>query len=69
MRWRGGRFFSQLEPAGPDQGDDVAGLIADIAAIFHWPLSELLALELDELLRWQRLAADRWKKMHGKGKG
>lgn len=39
--------------------------MADIAAIFHWPLAELKALELDELASWHRLAIDRLKTMKG----
>lgn len=39
--------------------------MADIAAIFHWPLAELKALELDELASWHRLAIDRHKQMKG----
>ena len=39
--------------------------MADIAAIFHWPLSDLQALALDELADWHRLAIDRLKLMKG----
>lgn len=39
--------------------------MADIAAVFHWPLSELRALELDELLDWRDRAITRWSRMHG----
>lgn len=38
--------------------------MADIAAIFHWPLSEIAALSLAELIVWRRLAVDRWNTMH-----
>ena len=38
-------------------------MIADIAAIFQWPLSELAAMPLDEMLRWRALAIDRFKAM------
>jgi hypothetical protein len=38
--------------------------MADIAAIFHWPLSDLAALNLEELIMWRGLAVDRWNKMH-----
>lgn len=38
--------------------------MADIAAVFHWPLSELRALPLDELLDWRDLAITRWNRMH-----
>lgn len=34
--------------------------MADIALIFHWPLSDLLALSLSDLLLWRKLAIDRW---------
>ncbi|MDT8758251.1 GpE family phage tail protein [Sphingomonas psychrotolerans] len=37
--------------------------MADIAAIFHWPLSELLALTIDELIAWRARAVDRWNRM------
>jgi hypothetical protein len=39
--------------------------MADIAAIFHWPLSELVALSADELLDWRDRAISRWNHMHG----
>jgi Phage P2 GpE. len=39
--------------------------MADIAAVFHWPLSELQALSIDELLDWRDLAIERWNHMHG----
>lgn len=39
-------------------------MMADIAAVFHWPLSELAALDLGELLLWRGLAIERWNKMH-----
>lgn len=38
--------------------------MADIAAVFHWPLSELAALDLAELIMWRRLAVDRWAAMN-----
>lgn len=41
--------------------------MADIAAIFHWPLSDLRALEIDDLLMWHDLAIDRWNRMWGNG--
>lgn len=34
-------------------------MIADVAAVFHWPLSELLELDFAELLMWQGLAIAR----------
>ena len=42
-------------------------MIADIAGIFHWPLSELLAMPIDELNRWHRLAVEWWN-AHRAGK-
>jgi hypothetical protein len=33
--------------------------MADIAAIFHWPLSELDAMTIDELCTWRQCAANR----------
>jgi hypothetical protein len=44
-------------------------LIADIAAIFHWPLSEMLAMDFEELNQWRELAVERWNRMHGGGSG
>ena len=39
--------------------------MADVAAVFHWGPAELAAMPLDELLDWQRLAVQRWKRMQG----
>lgn len=39
--------------------------MANIAAVFHWPLSELLALDLDELILWSGLATTRFNQMWG----
>ena len=33
--------------------------MADVAAVFHWPLSELRDMEIEELLAWRKLAAER----------
>lgn len=33
--------------------------MADIANIFHWPLSEIGLLPLDELLQWRNRAVER----------
>jgi hypothetical protein len=41
--------------------DSIEEAMADIAFIFHWPLSEMDAMALEELSDWWRLAADRWK--------
>lgn len=38
-------------------------MIADIAAVFHWPLAELVEMEIDDLLMWQKHAADRIPRM------
>jgi hypothetical protein len=40
--------------------------MADIAAIFHWPLSEMAEFELDELLAWHDRAVERFKAMNPK---
>lgn len=39
-------------------------MIADIAAVFHWPLSELEWMDIDDLARWQDLAVARWNHMN-----
>ncbi len=38
-------------------------MIADIAAVFHWPHSELAAMDFAELILWRGLAVERWNKM------
>jgi len=38
--------------------------MANIAAVFHWPLSELFALDLDELIAWNDRAVAIWKRMN-----
>ena len=43
--------------------------MADIAGIFHWPLSELLALTLDQLLSWHERAIAFHHKLHPPQKG
>ncbi len=43
--------------------------MADIAAIFHWPRSELEDLSLPELLDWRERAVSRWNRMHRKPEG
>ena len=40
--------------------------MADVAAVFHWPPSELRAMEIGELLDWHRLALERAKAMAGR---
>jgi hypothetical protein len=39
-------------------------LIADIAAVFHWPLSDLAAMDLADLLDWHRRAVAAWNRMN-----
>ena len=41
-------------------------MMADIAAIFHWPPDVLDAMDLDQLATWHALAVDRWNRMQGK---
>ncbi|HEY9092045.1 GpE family phage tail protein [Parasphingorhabdus sp.] len=41
--------------------------MADIAAIFHWPLSDLQEMSLNELNMWRELAVGRWNEMRGSG--
>jgi hypothetical protein len=36
-----------------------------VAAIFHWPLSDIEALDLVDLIGWRSRAVDRWNRMHG----
>lgn len=43
--------------------------MANIAAIFHWPLSELRELTLDELVAWNGRAIERWEAMWAPKKG
>ena len=33
--------------------------MADVAAVFHWPLSELREMQISELLEWWKLAVER----------
>ena len=33
--------------------------MADIAFVFHWPLSELDAMSIEDIGRWRELAAAR----------
>ncbi|MDR7101451.1 GpE family phage tail protein [Croceicoccus sp. BE223] len=39
-------------------------MIADVAAVFHWPLSEMIGMDFDELAAWQDLAVERFKQMN-----
>lgn len=43
--------------------------MADIAILFHWPLSEIEALDLSELIGWRARAVDRWNRMNAPTKG
>jgi hypothetical protein len=38
--------------------------MAEIAAIFHWPLTELVAMPIDELIDWRERAVTAWNRMH-----
>lgn len=42
--------------------------MADIAGIFHWPLSELEALPVDELIFWRERAVE-WRNKYLLSKG
>lgn len=39
--------------------------MANIAAVFHWPLSELRELDLTELIEWSGRANARFNSMWG----
>lgn len=39
-------------------------MIANVAAVFHWPLSEMLAMDVEELSMWADLAIHRFKTMN-----
>ncbi|MGB8601755.1 MAG: GpE family phage tail protein [Rhizomicrobium sp.] len=36
-----------------------------MAAVFHWPPSEMDAMTIADLINWQKLAIDRFKRMNG----
>ena len=38
--------------------------MADIAAVFHWPVSEMAEMPVCELIDWRDRAVERWKQMH-----
>lgn len=40
--------------------------MADIAGIFHWPLSELQSLPIDDLTRWHGRAVKWWNRHHAR---
>ncbi|WP_327195740.1 GpE family phage tail protein [Novosphingobium sp. Leaf2] len=44
-------------------------MIAEIAAVFHWPLSELAAMPIDDLLDWRERAIAIWNRMHASKEG
>lgn len=39
--------------------------MADIAAVFHWPLSEMVEMTVSEILDSRDQAVERWNQMHG----
>ena len=36
----------------------------DIAAVFHWPPSEMANMSIPDLVRWHSIAIDRHKKLN-----
>lgn len=38
--------------------------MADIAAIFHWPLSEMIDLPIGDLIDWRDRAVKAWNVMN-----
>ncbi|WP_332060728.1 MULTISPECIES: GpE family phage tail protein [unclassified Bartonella] len=36
-------------------------MIGDIAIVFHWPLSDMMEMEPQELIFWRKQAAERHK--------
>lgn len=42
--------------------------MAEIAGVFHWPLSELQALDLDELIFWRERAIKWWNAVNAPAK-
>lgn len=43
--------------------------MATIAAVFHWPHSELAAMSIGELLDWRERAVAMWNQMHATKEG
>ncbi|MGL6554424.1 GpE family phage tail protein [Aeromonas jandaei] len=39
--------------------------MADIAIIANWPLSEIAAMELDELMGWHQRLVERYNHING----
>nr|WP_253271837.1 GpE family phage tail protein [Yersinia mollaretii] len=57
---QGDQFFvAETGGVTLDPALEVDDLMADIAAIFHWPPSELWAMSLTELMRWRHQAMRR----------
>jgi len=50
------RFF---RPSGTHYCADVEEAMADIAVIFHWPLSEMESWSVEELMQWRERAYQR----------
>lgn len=42
--------------------------MADVAMVFHWPPETMREMQIEELLDWQRRAAERVKAMAGAGR-
>lgn len=42
--------------------------MADIAGVFHWPLSELRELSIDELIDWRERAIGWWNRANAPAK-
>lgn len=42
--------------------------MADIAAIFHWPPSEMVHMTLDELIDWRERAVAWWNRVNASSK-
>lgn len=40
-------------------------MMADLAIIAHWPLSEMAAMELDELMGWHQRLVERYNHING----
>ncbi len=43
--------------------------MAEIAAIFHWPHSELAAMTIEQLAQWRNAAVRTWNALNKSGKG
>ena len=46
--------------------DDFMVIAADLAAVFHWSLSDIEDLELEDIPKWHKLALERFGLAHGK---